>query len=338
MEFHRPITRINRWRLTMKFAVTRLAGFALVFAVCLDLWCQLENRVQPEIAHNTWTSGTAMPTARMGAGYGVVGTKIYVAGGINSAGKYVSETDIYDAKTNTWVTTGAPIPTPTWVGASAVVNGILYMFGGATATALTTTIVQAYNPAMNKWSTPTMMPAPARNSVTAVAVGAHIYLIGGYDGSRIATVQRYTPATNSWKTEASLLIGKSETQLGAYKTSIIAAGGLENNSVYTNENEGYTTTTNMWKPLHAGLVGQGGCTATINGVLYVAGGNNGGTALDALQAYNITTATWSSLANMPQPVTLAAGGAVGGKLYCIGGASGPSPGNTTFPNVQIYQP
>lgn len=321
----------------MKFAVTCLPGFALVFAVCLDLWGQLENRVQPEIAHNTWTSGAAMPTARMGAGYGVVGTKIYVAGGINSAGEYVSETDIYNIKTNTWAITGAPIPTPTWVGASAVVNGILYMFGGATATALTTTIVQAYNPAMNVWSTPTMMPAPARNSVTAVAVGAHIYVIGGYDGSRIATVQRYTPATNSWKTEASLLNGKSETQLGVYMTSIIAAGGLEN-SGYTNENEGYATTTNTWQSLPAGLVGQGGCTATISGVIYVAGGNNGDTALNALQAYNITTATWSSLVSMPQPVTLAAGGAVGGRLYCLGGASGPSPGNTTFSNVQIYQP
>jgi hypothetical protein len=321
----------------MRSAATRLLVCGLLFVPCLYLWGQSETSVQPTITHNTWSSGAAMPTARMGGGYGVVGGNIYVAGGVNSAGVFVAETDIYHTTTNTW-TKGAPIPTPTWVGGSAVVNGVLYLFGGAEGHVLTSRTVQAYNPATNKWSNPTAMPIPSRNSVTAISVGANIYVIGGYDGLRIATVQRYTPENNSWKAEASVLHGKSETQLGAYKTTIVAAAGLEG-SGYTNENEGYDIATNSWAPLPAALdVGQGGCAATINGVLYIAGGNNGGTPLDSLQAYNIATEKWTLLAKMPHAVTLAAAGTVGGKLYCIGGASGPSRGDTTFSTVQIYQP
>jgi len=293
-----------------------------------------------KIVHNSWRSGAAMPTARMGAAFGVIGTKIYVTGGVDSTGAFVNTTEIYDTMHNTWTTDGATIPTPTWVGASAAVKNILYVIGGATPSELESKVVEAYDPATNSWSTNNALMPTQRNSVTAVADGGKIYVIGGFfNGSRIPTVERYDPAKNSWawKREADLFVGKSETQLGVFASEIVAAGGLEN-SGYTNENEGYSPTT-KWRPLkHALIAGQGGCTAVIKGKLYIAGGNDSSGVFNSLEAYNSATGKWRMLRNMPQALTLGAGATVGGKLYCIGGANGPGRGATTYANVQIYQP
>jgi N-acetylneuraminic acid mutarotase len=73
-------------------------------------------------------------------------------------------------------------------------------------------------------------------------------------------------------------------------------------------------------------------------LLFVAGGNTGSAALGTLEAYNPKTGKWKLLKTMPQAVTLGAGVAVGGKLYCIGGASAPFRGAPVYANVQIYQP
>ena len=88
----------------------------------------------PEVTHNTWTSGTAMPTARMGAAAGAVGKDIYVIGGY-----YVNDitglNEIYNTKTNTW-TTGTSDPNPRAWPAYALVNKILYLFGGSNGSEL----------------------------------------------------------------------------------------------------------------------------------------------------------------------------------------------------------
>src|SRR5271154_3791112 len=83
----------------------------------------------PEVTHNTWTSGAALPTARMGAGAGAIGKYIYVVDGYNNSAVF-GVNEIYSPKKNTW-TTGAGDPNPRAFVASAVVNKILYVFGGS---------------------------------------------------------------------------------------------------------------------------------------------------------------------------------------------------------------
>ncbi len=74
----------------------------------------------------------------------------------------------------------------------------------------------------------------------------------------------------------------------------------------------------------------------INGILYVAGGNNGGPT-STLQAYNPATNTWSTLAPMPGGRYSGDGaGVINGKLYVAGGWTySPSLPNN---NLWVYDP
>ncbi len=76
--------------------------------------------------------------------------------------------------------------------------------------------------------------------------------------------------------------------------------------------------------------------AAINGILYVAGGNNG-SPMASLQAYNVTNNTWGSLAAMPGPRYQNPGiGVISNKLYFPGGwtISPALPNN----NLWVYDP
>ena len=77
-----------------------------------------------------------------------------------------------------------------------------------------------------------------------------------------------------------------------------------------------------------------GAQATMlwNGVIYVAGGYDGGGELDTLYAYDIASDTWSTLARMPQQLYAPGFGAINGKLYIAGGFAF----GAVFNTLQIY--
>ena len=79
---------------------------------------------------NTWTTKTAMPTARAGVSSGVIGGKLYVIGGtVGSLEAVRAVVEAYDPRTNTW-STHTPIPTPRSFAAAGVVDDTLYVVGG----------------------------------------------------------------------------------------------------------------------------------------------------------------------------------------------------------------
>jgi Kelch motif len=83
----------------------------------------------PSLARaDSWSAGTAMPTARQGAAAGVIGKKIYVVGGATGSA-VVAVNQVYNTATGAW-RTRAPMPTARFVPASAVVGRILYVLGG----------------------------------------------------------------------------------------------------------------------------------------------------------------------------------------------------------------
>jgi len=289
----------------------------------------------PAVVHNTWTTGTNMLTPREGAAVGVIGSNIYVVGGITAPyGTILSVNEIYNTKKKTW-TTGAPLPTPTCYTVGAVVNGILYVIGGSYGTGEYTDTVYAYDPVSNTWSTMAPMPT-ARNSLSAVVDKGIIYVIGGYSGSRDTTVESYDPATNTWSEEAPLLVGKSTANVGLLGGKILSAGGLSNSGL-TGDNEGYNVKKNEWTELVADpTVRDASCAWTIGTLFHVAGGGLGSGATTTVnEAYSTKTNSWTTLAPMPQDTGYPGSAVVGGRLYCLGGYSS----NTGVVGaVQIYQP
>ena len=282
--------------------------------------------------HDSWSSGAAMPTARMGAFTATVGTNVYVIGGLIAGGGLVGVNEIYNTKTNKW-TTGTPDPTSRWAGASSVVNGIVYLFGGSNGTFLN--LVEAYNPATKTWSTKSPMPT-IRQGAAAVVDKTIVYVIGGENNSGfLATVESYNTATDTWTTEASLLAERSFPAAGLLGTTPVAADG-NNSSASVGDNEGYNTTLNAWTTLTADPTPRTqGCFSAITGQLYVAGGTGTSGQLSLNEAYSSTKKSWTTLTPMPNGVSLTGSAQAGGLLYCFGGGIYPS---TAYNYLQIYQP
>jgi uncharacterized repeat protein (TIGR03803 family) len=297
---------------------------------------------QTFIVHNTWASGTPIPTAiSYPAGTGFIGTKIYVVGGGTASGN-VDTNQVYNTSTNAWSTATA-LPATLAGGASAVVDGILYVFGGYSGNAAGTAVnsVYAYDPATNSWSTKTSMPT-ARGSATAVVDGATVYVIGGNNSTlRLNTVEAYDTANNSWSTEADLLTGKSDLAGGFLGGEVFATDGYNASTEDNGDNEAYSTSTKSWSTRAADPQARNSlCYGVPNGQLVVAGGVNGNGAVQtANESYNATTNAWTTKAAIPQAVAAPASAVANGLLYCIGGSSSSGIGQGTFyKNVQIYQP
>jgi hypothetical protein len=283
-----------------------------------------------EVTHNTWTTGTAMPTARMGAAAGVIGAYIYVIDGYTPSAM-LGVNEIYNIKKNTW-TTGAPDPNPRGFVASAVVNKIIYIFGGSAGGILNLT--ESYNPKTNTWTTLAPMPYVAQ-SASAVADKDVIYVIGGNDNDFLTNVASYNTTTNTWTEEAPLLQMKGWAAGALVGTTIVAADGSDA-CCYLGDNEAYDLKKNTWTELTADATPRAvGCYAVIKAQLYVAGGvdpNN----LTVNESYDLKTNAWTTLAPMPQGILHAAASAEsGGRMYCFGGGEFEQ---TVYDNVQIYQP
>ena len=294
----------------------------------------------PAVNHNSWTSGTPIPTGVVSpAGTAVIKGKIYVVGGQDSSGNVIADTQIYDPVANTW-TAGVPLPTPTGDGSAAVVKNILYLFGGYSGTAYTNA-VWAFNPKTHTWSPKSPMPT-LRASTGAVATKTGIiYVIGGeMNGGRLNTVESYDPATDTWNEEAPLMTGKSEASIGLVGKTIVAADGYTS-SQDTGDNEGYSLVTNSWTSLKSDPTPRNtACGGGIGAQMYVAGGYPGGgpgtSALALNESFKVSKNTWTTLASLPQATMFPGSAVYKGKLYCIGGWTAFQ--RTVLNNVQIYQP
>ena len=137
-------------------------------------------------ATNTWSTKTAMPTARRGHCALAVGNKIYVIGGFGSGGMLTTNEE-YDPSSDTW-TTKASMPSPRrWFGAASVNNRIC-VIGGSDGSIVTATNYE-YDPATDTWSTKTSKPT-ADDSFPAATVNSRIYAFGGFEGH---SIEEYRP-------------------------------------------------------------------------------------------------------------------------------------------------
>ena len=290
--------------------------------------------------HDSWSSGTAMPTGTVYSSAAVLGGQIYVIGGDNASGTVLSDVQIYNPTTNKW-STGTPLPTATDTTSAAVVNNILYVFGGSTTTAVTGA-VWAYSPKTKAWSSMAPMPTP-RNGTLAVVEKNIVYVMGGNLGGGanfVATVESYDTATNTWTEEAAMDGAKDFPGGGLIGTTIVAADGAPAGSVVTGDTEAYDASTNEWSELTADPTARtGSCSGVIGSALYDASGyiNNGGAATTVNESFSLSANKWTTtLAPIPQGTMYPAPAVDNGQLYCFGGWAVVN--STAINNVQIYQP
>lgn len=321
-----------------------LALFVLVIALaCATLPAAAQTETVgeqvPAVTHNTWTSGAAIPTPVWApAGTGVLTNNIYVVGGQTTAGKATKKVQVYDPATDSW-STGVSLPEPVAGAASAVVKNVLYVLGGTSNASSCDPLsksVWAYSIETKKWTSKTAMPT-ARCAVDAVVANNIIYVIGGYNGSALATVESYNPATDKWTEEASLLEPKNGPAVGVFANKTIVAAGGWNGSV-TSDVEAYDIATNSWKELESDTTARNAqCYGVVGSDLYDTSGGAGGSSYTLNESFSLARDTWTTLSPIPQGTAWAGSVVYKGKLYCIGGLAA-WPNGPWLNKVQIYQP
>lgn len=205
-----------------------------------------------DLANNTWSATTPMPTARMGLVAAVMDGRIYAIGG--SADGFgtlaLGTVEVFDPVTHLWSTLMNPMPTPRYFAAAAVLDtplGTRIFVAGGKAGDATLNKVEAFDPVARNWIGRTAMPTARAQLATAEANGL-LYAVGGYADlvlQWVGTVEEYAPLTDTWAARAPMPTARAHLTLSQVDGQLLAAGG-ENVDHALTDLENYDPSTNVW--------------------------------------------------------------------------------------------
>lgn len=241
-----------------------------------------------------WSFGAPSSIPRGVMASGVIGTKVYLAGGwVNSdANTSTNALEIYDAATNTWAN-GAAMPTVRGATGSGVIAGKLYVAGGQTSFGSEFSALEIYDPLTNTWAVGAPLPAPLSHPASA-AIGGKLYLAGGFIYGSGGTYSRnllqiYDVATASWTTGAPMPTPRYATSAGVIDGKLVVVGGLNEGGhlsiveIYDPALNSWTTGASLPQTCYFPAVG------AVGPHMFVAGGGSttGASGNGALQVYSV---------------------------------------------------
>lgn len=149
---------------------------------------------------NTWSSpASSMPGLRTRGSAGVIGGKIYYAGGLNELGSATSTTYCYDPDLNSWSTMSA-LPATFYDQAFAVVGDYLYIMGGQKAGAATSETWR-FDPAANAWTSVSAFALGVvidQSAATVINGLIHVAMGADASGAPISCHFVYSPTADRW--------------------------------------------------------------------------------------------------------------------------------------------
>jgi N-acetylneuraminic acid mutarotase len=168
-------------------------------------------------ATDTWTGRLSRALTYYSNGVSKIGSKLYISGGYINAGNLPDATNAlwaYDYSSDRMIRK-APLPIYSAEGVSGVINGKLYVLPGACngngypnagyCAKEQTTRFYRYDPVANSWVTRPSAPHFHRRGAAAV-INGKFYVAGGFAGfdTPVTALDVYDPATNTWRTLASI--------------------------------------------------------------------------------------------------------------------------------------
>jgi N-acetylneuraminic acid mutarotase len=203
------------------------------------------------VATNTWTGRLSVARTFYSNGVGKIGNKLYFSGGYINAGNLpdaTAELWAYDYS-NDQMIRKAPLPIFSAEGVSGVINGKLFVLPGACngngypragyCVEEQTRRFYRYDPVTNTWVTRRSAPHFHRRGAAAVIDGK-FYVAGGFAGfgSAVTALDVYDPATNGWRTLASIPKGGGASGAGLNGQFYVVAPG---------RTYAYNRVTNQWR-------------------------------------------------------------------------------------------
>ncbi len=182
-------------------------------------------------------------------------------------------------------------------------------------------------PGPQAWIQKTSIPT-ARYSLSAGAVADKIYAIGGQSAlsdSFLATLEEYSPITNTWIAKEPMPKTRSAFAVGVVNGKIYAIGGRTfdpNTFTYPELStvEEYDPVFNTWvtkSPMPTARWNF--AAAVINGKIYAIGGQSGVSVIATVEEYDPSLDSWTVKAPMPTARRELSASVVNDKLYAIGG-------------------
>ncbi len=174
------------------------------------------------------------------------------------------------------------------------------------------------------WSALAPLADGPRQETAVVALNDRIYVLGGFIDSQtiVSRVEAYDPKSDTWADSAPLPRPLHHPNAAVVEDRLYVVGALVGTQfaalgdVYR-----YDPGTNAWTQLTSmppGTQRGAGAAAVIGTKIYVAGGYRQGSVAD-FSAYDTATDTWEILPSLSELRDHLVGGAVGDKIYAIGG-------------------
>jgi N-acetylneuraminic acid mutarotase len=307
-------------------------------------------------AANPWIQGAPFPDASEEVLGATAGGKLYVFAGLAPGWKPKAMVLEYDPTSNAW-SKKKPMRLASHHVAFAALNNKIYAFGGFTFPESgppgwnPVNNAWEYDPAADEWKELAPMPTKRGAAAAGVANGK-IYVTGGVNSlpgvtengihparahNVVATVEEYSPATNSWKAVRPLLLARNHHMAVGTGDKIYVIGGRIGGAFISSASnnvdlvEMYDPATDLWTPRARMPTAR----SAIAGGLYdnhilVAGGEGQDArllaAFKAVEAYDTALNRWQVLPSMPHPRHGLAAGVIGNRLYAVSG-DGQSAGN-----------
>jgi len=230
--------------------------------------------------------------------------KLYVFGawgGTGPLGNYgvFNFNECYDPNTNTWTSLAAK-PTVVTAAPVAVYDGEIYLFGGYYSDEVNENpvqydVVEKYNPSTNTWQFVTNMPKTI-SSFALATVGTKAYLFGGGDSAAeqlFDDVITYDFQTGLWTTTGYQPTPVKKGFVYSAPAPVIDGkvyliGGMEeigDGIVLSSRVDIYDTASNTWQIGPSLPLPQDDFVAlTLNGKIYVVGGDNGNDFMNRAKA------------------------------------------------------
>ncbi|MDP5275283.1 cadherin-like beta sandwich domain-containing protein [Chengkuizengella axinellae] len=261
---------------------------------------------------NPWKEISTLPTPRASVSIVELDGKIYVIGGYEINGNYLSTVEVYDPSLNEWVKweseTGdkvdwAAMPTPRIRFGVAEVGGKIYAIGGEGISDQGTTVelstVEAYDPKSNTWETMEDMP-DTRYGHGVIEVEGKIFAIGGSRSSnQLDTVAVYDPDTDNWIRHEMASLNKARKYFSVTEVNgkIYAIGGYDDADLSSVEE--YNFETNQWEfieDMNSARIVAG--VAVVDKTIYAIGGGSEAQIFNTMESYYVGDSTLSNNADL----------------------------------------
>ncbi|OBG97514.1 protein kinase [Mycobacterium sp. E136] len=278
------------------------------------------------VVNSRWTELPPLLQPRAAGAAAVVGDRIIVTGGVDSSGKLLNTTEVFDG--TAWKL-GAPIRTPRQMLSAASDGKRVYAMGGTAGTADVAT-VEAYDPAADSWAAMPELPE-ARSDFGVAATDERLVVVGGTSaGQVLKTVLAFDLATTTWSGLPDMGTARHGMAVEAVGNRVYAIGGS------TDIGDGKITASAEtlklparqpqpaaeWRALpDAPTPRLMTAWSVLGDQIWIAGGIREGETLDTVESFDPRTGKWQTQPPLPVGLHHATGATYNGDFVVLGGAT-----------------